>query len=522
MDLFAKFAEMKWCFNERAIINSLTVASAAVFAYSVYVLAETESNNEAKDDITWLIGAGELDVDENKSADVWYRAEMNGRPIGYSHYQEIRSGESVLIFDVSRFVLGVMGTKKTVKTTTRAILDKNLKPKRFTFDLDAESAKFSVKGTIRDKTVELIIRTGDAENVEKIELKNEPRLEIDLLRRAAKAGFAPGKRFRTSVFNPQTLSEQEIEIEVIGREKTRTGSEEVNAWRVKQTSLGVTMEQWVNDDGEMLVATAPLGMRLVRTTRRSALLAFNRSNGEDIIEKSAVRVSKPFPDPKNLSRLSLKLTGIEFKEFEINTFRQKLDGDNLTISREKIEGIKSLQLPVKGDEFKEYLKREPLLQTDAPEIAATAKEIVGDEKEALKAAIKISGWVHANLAKENVVGVPSAVEVLKNRIGDCNEHSTLFVALARSAGIPARIASGVVSMGGSFFYHAWAEAFVGEWLSIDPTFDQIPADVSHLRLTTGGLEKQAAIMQLLGKLNIEVLSYETLGNEESKADGKRK
>ena len=42
------------------------------------------------------------------------------------------------------------------------------------------------------------------------------------------------------------------------------------------------------------------------------------------------------------------------------------------------------------------------------------------------------------------MSLPSALEVLKTRVGDCNEHTTLYVAMARSLGIPARIAVGLV------------------------------------------------------------------------------
>jgi hypothetical protein len=112
------------------------------------------------------------------------------------------------------------------------------------------------------------------------------------------------------------------------------------------------------------------------------------------------------------------------------------------------------------------------------------------------------------------VSLPSALEVLRTRVGDCNEHTALYVALARAAGIPARIAVGLVHLRGAFYYHAWAEVFLatnggrGRWLAVDPTLDQFPADLTHVRLARGGLDKQAAILGVRGRLEMSVLELQ--------------
>ena len=45
-----------------------------------------------------------------------------------------------------------------------------------------------------------------------------------------------------------------------------------------------------------------------------------------------------------------------------------------------------------------------------------------------------SRYVNALLEKKPTVSLPSAREVLRTRIGDCNEHTVLYVAMARAAG----------------------------------------------------------------------------------------
>jgi hypothetical protein len=94
--------------------------------------------------------------------------------------------------------------------------------------------------------------------------------------------------------------------------------------------------------------------------------------------------------------------------------------------------------------------------------------------------------------------------------------------MARSIGVPARIAVGLVFMHGAFYYHAWPEVYIadgasrstspgaerGMWLPVDPTLNQYPADATHVRLTRGGLDKQAVVLPLIGRLKMTVLDLE--------------
>jgi hypothetical protein len=106
-------------------------------------------------------------------------------------------------------------------------------------------------------------------------------------------------------------------------------------------------------------------------------------------------------------------------------------------------------------------------------------------------------------------------------VGDCNEHTALYVAMARSIGIPARIAVGLTyvrGITGAFYYHAWPEVYIDEgddrglWLPVDPTLNEFPADATHLRLARGGLDKQAAILPLIGRLRMTILDMKLAEN----------
>jgi transglutaminase-like putative cysteine protease len=116
--------------------------------------------------------------------------------------------------------------------------------------------------------------------------------------------------------------------------------------------------------------------------------------------------------------------------------------------------------------------------------------------------------VYENVAKEVTISVPSALDIYRTRRGDCNEHTVLYVALARAIGLPARTAAGLVYLNGSFYYHAWPEVYLNGWVPVDPTFGQFPADAAHLRFVVGGLARQLELVTLIGRLTIDVVEAE--------------
>jgi transglutaminase-like putative cysteine protease len=161
----------------------------------------------------------------------------------------------------------------------------------------------------------------------------------------------------------------------------------------------------------------------------------------------------------------------------------------------------------------QYLVSTPTLPVQHLDIQKKAREVVGDAADRTEATQRLVDFVFDYVAKEPTVGVPNGLEVLYSRRGDCNEHTALFSSLARAAGIPTRIAAGVVystSIGakGAFYYHAWPEVRLGgptDWVPVDPTFGQFPADATHLKLVEGDLDRQVEILGVIGRLKLAVV-----------------
>jgi transglutaminase-like putative cysteine protease len=303
-------------------------------------------------------------------------------------------------------------------------------------------------------------------------------------------------------------------LRVGARELVRAAGRPVPAFVVEGRFAGVTTRSWITDVGEVVREESPMGLLSVRETPAQAqALAVAGEVRTDLIEAAAIAPDRPLrlDDPTAVARLRIRLSGIAaFPPAD-------LDGEGQTLSDGVLE-VRDARTLVDGPappDLDLFTRPEAFLESDAPEVKAEAEKAVAGASRPRDRAERLVRHVHAILEKRPTISLPSAREVLRTRIGDCNEHTALYVALARAVHLPARIATGLVQLRGAFYYHAWPEVFVassearrGRWLPVDPTLNQFPADATHVRLARGGLERQAAIVSLVGRARLEVLDVE--------------
>jgi transglutaminase-like putative cysteine protease len=226
-----------------------------------------------------------------------------------------------------------------------------------------------------------------------------------------------------------------------------------------------------------------------------------------VIESTAIASNVNLDSVRDRDTLAVRLQNVDLAGFDLAGGRQSLHGDTLVVRTEHVSNLSAgYRLPYDdGGEAAEALQATPLIQSTDPRIVAAARKAVGDTADPVVAARRLTDWVYHRLRKRITLSVPNATQVLEGGEGDCNEHTVLYVALARAVGLPARTAVGLVYIRGRFYYHAWPEVWLGRWVAVDPTLGQFPADASHLRFVIGGLARQVALIRLIGRLRLEVL-----------------
>ena len=440
----------------------------------------------------------------------WHGVYYRGEKIGFTVRQTLPSGDGFEVQEDGRLQMSLLGATTFTRVRTTARLDKDFQLQSFDFLLDPGTGPLEITGVLSGLTLDLAIKSDAGTRRERRTLTEPPVLGATIGRRLAAAGLKPGARYQWMVLDPATLQNAPLTARVGERRlvESATRRRDVPAFEVTVEFAGLRTTSWVTDTGEVVREESPLGLITVRETPEAArTIAVTARGRTDLLAEAAIvpRMQDRIDEPRDVRMIRMRLEGADLSAFQLAGVNQQFSGNVV-----EIRDPQDLRPSAADPEAARYLAAERFIESDDAAIVAEAQAAVARVEGARARAERLVRYVNGLLEKKPTVSLPSAREVLRTKVGDCNEHTVLYVAMARALGIPARIATGVAFTRGAFYYHAWPEVYVdtGLWLPVDPTFNQFPADATHLRFATGGLEKQAAILPLIGKLQVTVLALE--------------
>jgi Transglutaminase-like superfamily len=442
----------------------------------------------------------------------WRGVYYRGEKIGFTVGQTVPTDDGFELQEDGRLEMTLLGATSPAAIRTTARVDRTFALKSFDFSLDPGTGPVTVKGTLEGLTLRLAITSGGRTRTEVRTLSEPPALMLSLARQLASAGLHEGAHHQWVMFDPATMRNAPVRVAVGSRELVRVNDRPLPAFRVDLSFSGLQTTSWVTDTGEVVREESPMGLLTIAETQERAMAkAVPRNIQLDLLEAAAVvpKTKERIEDPRDVKRLRLRLEGADLTSAELQGVGQRVDGDIVEIVDARTLAVETGRVDVS-----QYLRSEPFIESDAQEIRDEAMRVVHGSDSPRQQAERLTRHVNAMLEKKPTVSLPSALEVLRTQVGDCNEHTALFVALARAAGIPARINVGLVAVRNAFYYHAWPEVYLtdgpdrGLWLPVDPTFNQFPADATHVRLARGGLDKQAAILPLIGRVKMTIVELE--------------
>ncbi len=436
----------------------------------------------------------------------WQNVFHGEQKIGYVQQRTTPIDGGFQFDEHSLLRLVMMNEPQTVRTIISGRTDAHFALQQFTFELSSGVGTLRVRGKVDGDELDLTMASGSDESTQQIPLKGPVYLPATLRNVVAANELRAGREFQLQVFDPATMKNDITHVTVEQREPVPQAADGTQAWRVREEFHGIKTTAWVDDSGTVLREEGPLGLVLVRTDANDALHGrWREAAALDLIQTVAVPVTTLIDRPRDLDFLRFRLRGIDLDRVP-NDARQRRSGDTWTITREDLHTTRSYPLPYTGNDHRADLAATPLLQIDHPRVRSAATEALRGEPDATHAVSRLLQWIGAYMKQVPTVSIPNALQVLDERQGDCNEHAVLFAALARAAGLPTRVAAGVVYLEGAFYYHAWDEVWLGEWVAVDPTFGQFPADPTHIKFVQGGPEEQFEILAVIGRLGIDVLA----------------
>ena len=487
------------------------------------------------EDVFWLPGSGRIDT---SAVEWWSGLYMNGRKIGYAWSSRTSQGDTLYRVSTNQLLrLDILGVAQVISVRSESTLNSDFSLRSFSFTYRTDDAVSSltasgvrgsgpvgtnleIQGGVSGRRMRLVVRQGrDTTGREEIiPLQGPIYLEAGPEMLLARNGIMVGETVRVPIFDPVSMQTRSSELRVVALDTIEVEGVEKPAWRIETDVLGLTATLWVNDEGEELRGEVPMGFITLETIRESYETAvgtgWNDSTALDLVNLAAIPArTMKIEGARQVDSMSVRLSGIDFSDFEITFGRQELIEEIVEVKKEDLALLEDYDLPNTDFILRQYLRTTPFVQSEDSRIINWAYRIRREGRSARAFAENLVHWVYEYLDKVPTAGVPTALEVLDRRAGDCNEHTVLYTALARATGLPTVMNAGVVYVDGNFYYHAWPTVWIGDWVAVDPTFDQFPADATHLGFVRGGLDRQVELMKIVGRLSIDVVSYYPLPGE---------
>ena len=282
--------------------------------------------------------------------------------------------------------------------------------------------------------------------------------------------------------------------------------------------------RWTDKNGEIFKTQIAemFNYVAIRGTKQEALQKVTQVDF-DLGKKSAVRVERSLSAPHQTKRIVYRVhlkSSQPFQVFDSGLTQQVTPEDDHT-AKVTVYAIRPGDMkgnPEVKPEGTTQADLEPnnLIQSDDPTVVFLAQQAAGNIDDPWQAALALETLVHTKMQSHGISSAfATAAEVARDLNGDCTEHAVLLTALARSRGIPARVAIGLVYFRQEFLYHMWTEVHVdGAWIPLDATLGRGGIGAAHLKITDSNLQGASPnaaflpVTEVIGQLKIEILEVE--------------
>jgi hypothetical protein len=449
-------------------------------------------------------------IDAPPLSERWFGIYVNSERVGFYRQRIDTSGDGYRMEGSGSVRMKVMSFSKEASMRETYLVSKNLALRSFDVEQTVNGSSSHLSGTVIGSVIQIRGESNGRAISKTIRFKGDlypgPALNLYPLMH----GVTAGRSYTINAFDPEEQKIKVIQISVLGADKTTEG---LPALKLRNTLYPfVNNDIWVDAEGNTLEESVREGLVTTRMEQPEAIGAFITdwalAKKDLIYDFSLVRVQPPIREPKKLTGLTIEISGW-------NDALPLLQGGGQQVEKAG-NGEVIFKTGSLARTFTESKARKPTIaelkpaekiESDAPEVMALAKTLAAGATGQEELAKALASWT-AEWLKDSVDDGGGTVESLKSKSGNCQTHARLYTALARAAGLPTRFVSGLVHLEGQgFLYHSWAESFIGDrWVSVDPTYNQVPADPTHLKLLEGHLPDDIApIVTIIGRIKMTVV-----------------
>lgn len=432
----------------------------------------------------------------------WMNIYHDGRKMGHTVNTISNKGsDGYSIKSSSHLNVVFGGLESEIHLENTAIMDTLFRLSAFSFWISSDQYTTRVIGEKQGTVMTLDFIQGEDTSRSEIEVPEDLYTYTAIQPMVASKGIQEGETIRVPAFDPMSNEMSDVTITHEGKEIQMVAGEKHLLNKLRIEFKGIPSIMWLDDNGLTYKEETIMGMTSERTTPELAL-ARSESGEVDLLNGFAIIPRQPISNTHKLKSLVLEIEGISAERFlGLNSPRQELvRSDPVTIRLNQT----TTPMDLRNEEL--FLQASEMIQSNHERIKEMSEAILKGETDAKIASQSLTKWVFKYLEKRPVASISGAVDILNNGVGDCTEHTTLYTALSRAAGIPTKVRIGLVHLQGRFLFHAWpVVAIDGEWFDVDPSLDQFPADVTHITLLEGDFENLTDLIPVLGNIKINVI-----------------
>ena len=283
------------------------------------------------------------------------------------------------------------------------------------------------------------------------------------------------------VVNPgmDRLSISEMAVFIEGRAPVTQDGKVLDAILLRTEMDGLETFMKMDAKGAVYECVQPaVGIKQVRVSARD-FQAVKEFESWDVTDSSVLDAGRRLPNSETLAWVDADITWNEKAELTLTSAHQKVRSNSTSSRgpyRASVRVTREPQAPDKAKisdaERRACLAADSKIQSTHEAVRDAAAEAAGKETGALKQAQLIARWIHENIRPDPATwNNDHAAATTLARGAGMNKHvAILFAAMARSRGIPVRVATGVIYTGGLLIAHFWNEAYIdGSWVTVDAT-----------------------------------------------------
>jgi transglutaminase-like putative cysteine protease len=446
--------------------------------------------------------------------DYWSGIVFNGQKIGFSHVA-LGEGTTPGTFEIrsdAAFVLRFMGFDKRVNLKSYDLVREDLDLVAFEYDYVIDGNAVRLAGKRSGDALDVTVTREGSVATDRVAVPGRVYPQAATALYPPLTGLAVGREYRYPVYSGELQKITEVTQRVAAYEKSTLFEGE--AFRIETTMEGYRVETWVSPRGAPLLEIAMNGVLISglesETRARNYLAAASLNKTEALVDFALVRPDRRLASPRAVTMLKIAFTGAPRAPPSDDLQRCAADGAEIVCAvGTTAPATTTAPSPPANDP--RYLASTFPIPAHDPAINAKAREIAAGTSDAREQVRRLVAWIEANVLA-SPADVWTALDVLKTREAECQGHAYLYAAFARALRIPTRVVNGFVYSADydGFLYHAWTESFVdGRWLAVDPTFHEVPADATHVKLVEGEtLADVAPLVDWIGRVKVRVLAVE--------------